>query len=105
MDIYVPTAMTSQTKSRLGDETQLVFGAGFAFGVTCALLLIAVLLASVGNSASLGSPVMLTTGAGVLFAGVVGAALYLLAFPENRTLIPVSTEEDEGVSIETDGES
>lgn len=82
--------MASKTSGRFSDETQLVFGAGFAFGVTCALLLIAVLLASVGGS--LGSPVLATTGGGILFAAVVGAALYLLAFPENRHRLPIATE-------------
>lgn len=88
--------MSAESDSQITDESRLVFGAGFAFGVMCSLLLVAVVLATVGgDQVSLGSPVMITTGAGVLFASVVGAALYLLAFPENRLMIPISTEASE----------
>lgn len=81
------------SESEITDKSRLVFGAGFAFGVTCSLLLMAVVLVTVdGGQMSLGSPVMITAGAGALFASVVGAALYLLAFPENRLMIPIATE-------------
>ena len=59
----------------------------------CSLLLAGLVLVTVdGGQVTADSPVMRTTGAGVLFAAVVGATLYLLAFPENRLMIPISTE-------------
>lgn len=85
--------MATESDLRITDESRLLFGAGFAFGVTCTLLLMGIVLATVGGGQiSIGSPIMITTGAGVLFASVVGASLYVLAFPENRLLIPISTE-------------
>lgn len=79
----------------LTDKGRLVFGAGFAFGVACTLALQAVAVASLGTGMAPDSGTALTAAAGVLFALVVGAGLYLLAFPENRLLVPIDTERAE----------
>lgn len=89
--------MADNPDPRITDESRLLLGAGFSFGVTCTLLLIGVVLATVGGGqTSIGSPVMITTGAGALFAGIVGTSLYLLAFSENRLLLPISTGPNDG---------
>lgn len=85
--------MVDETPTEMTDEIRFMFGAGFAFGVTCTMLLMAVVLATVGGQdLSIGDPIVLNTGAGVLFAGVIGASLYLLAFPKNRFALPIATE-------------
>jgi len=80
------------SEGALEDKGRLLFGAGFAFGVACTLLIMTVVIATVtGETAReiLASDVFLTIATGVFFAGVVGAGLYVLAFPENRLVIPV----------------
>jgi len=92
----------------LADKGRLLFGAGFAFGVACALLILVVVVATVtGETARelLGRDVFVTIAAGICFAGVVGVGLYVLAFPENRLEVPVGRAlQAEIAARETDGE-
>jgi ABC-type Fe3+-siderophore transport system permease subunit len=87
----------------ISDKGRLLFGAGFAFGGTCILILLAIVVATVGGpSLSIGTLVFLPIAGSVVFSAIIGAALYLLAFPENRALLPISdprepVEEDESV--------
>lgn len=79
-------------ETALGDKGRLLFGAGFAFGVACALLILVVVVATVTAETArdlLGREVFVTIGAGIFFAGVVGIGLYVLAFPENRLEVPI----------------
>lgn len=71
----------------LTDKNRLLFGAGFAFGVTATLVILATATLAVADSG--GQEVILTLAAGAFFAGVVGTTLFLLAFPENRVDVPV----------------
>lgn len=74
----------------LSDNEQLLFGAGFVFGVMVTLVLLGVVIAVVAaNGGTVPSTVVTTVVAGIVFAGIIGGGLYLLAFPENRTRIPV----------------
>lgn len=70
------------------DKDRLLFGAGFAFGVMFTMLVLAVVVATVTGEL-LGTDLVVTIGAGVFLAGVVGVALYVLAFPDNRLQVPV----------------
>jgi hypothetical protein len=70
------------------DKERLLFGAGFAFGVMFTMLVLAVVVATVTGEL-LGTDLVVTIGTGVFLAGVVGVALYVLAFPENRLQVPV----------------
>jgi hypothetical protein len=75
---------------RLTGQGKLLFGAGFVFGVTATLIILAVVLVGVTNVAGGGLvTVVATTGGGIVFAAIVGAGLYYLAFPENRTRVAV----------------
>jgi predicted membrane channel-forming protein YqfA (hemolysin III family) len=81
----------------LTDKGKLLFGAGFAFGVVVTMLILAVVLvvarSKTGASAAGNTPFLATVAGGVVFAAIVGAGLYVLAFPENRTRIPVDPEQ------------
>lgn len=84
----------TDTDDRLADQGKMLFGAGFVFGVTTALLILAVVLVAVtrgetGAALSLTSPVLATVAGGIVFAAIVGAGLYYLAFPDNRTQLSV----------------
>jgi len=88
----------------ISDKDRLLFGAGFAFGATCILILLAIVVATVGGpSLSIGALVFLPIAGSVVFSAIIGAALYLLAFPENRAQLPINdprevpVEEDESV--------
>jgi hypothetical protein len=76
---------------RMTDQDKLLFGAGFVFGVTVTMLILGVVLAVVVNAGVGGLPmtVAATVAGGVVFAGIVGAGLYYLAFPDNRTRVAV----------------
>jgi hypothetical protein len=75
----------------VGDTERLLFGAGFVFGAGFILLILGLVVATVGGGrGALGVDVGLLIGASVLVTAVVGAALFLLAFPENRVEVPVS---------------
>lgn len=78
----------------LTDQSKLLFGAGFVFGVTATLLILVVVLVAVtrssaGSGLGLTPSVAATLAGGLLFTAIVGAGLYYLAFPENRTWIAV----------------
>jgi hypothetical protein len=82
----------------LTDKGKLLFGAGFVFGVMVTMLmLVVVLVVAVSGDAALEptlqSSLLVTIVAGIVFAAIVGAGLYFLAFPENRTKIPVDPEQ------------
>jgi predicted membrane channel-forming protein YqfA (hemolysin III family) len=80
--------------STLTDDGKLLFGAGFVFGVMVTLVLLGVVVAVIAvNGQSVPSTVVTTVVAGVVFASIVGGGLYLLAFPENRTRIPVEADD------------
>ncbi|WP_459192920.1 hypothetical protein [Halosimplex sp. J119] len=86
--------MTTEPKDGLTDDGTLLFGAGFVFGVMASLLLLGVVLAVIGaNGQSVPVTVGATVVAGVVFASIVGGGLFLLAFPENRTLIRIDAED------------
>ena len=81
-------------RADLTDQGKLLFGAGFVFGVGTTLCLLAVVLVAVtqtpaGPGGPAGSPVVATVAGGIVFAGIVGAGLYYLAFPDNRTRVAV----------------
>jgi len=87
--------MATKPEEGLTDTGRLLFGAGFVFGVMVTLLLLAVVVAVVAVEDSgrlLDSTALVVAAAGVLFATIVGSGLYLLAFPENRTQIPIDPE-------------
>ncbi len=78
----------------LTDKGRLLFGAGFVFGVTFTMLILAVVTATVAGKTGrdiLASEIVVTIAAGIFFAGVVGVSLYFLAFPENRVEIPLGS--------------
>lgn len=82
--------MATRPAQPLTDDGKLLFGAGFVFGVMATLVLLAVVIAVAASSGGpMPTTVLATVGGGVLFAGIVGSGLFLLAFPENRTRIPV----------------
>lgn len=85
------------TRDELTDQGKLLFGAGFVFGVTVTLCLLAVVLVAVtrvpASSADLAASPLLASVAGVLFATIVGAGLTYLAFDHNRAKIPVDPEQ------------
>lgn len=84
--------MSADASSPVSDKGRLLFGAGFAFGVMFTMFVLAVVATSVVDRPGVGlfaSEVMLTIAAGVLFTGILGISLYLLAFPENRLALPV----------------
>jgi len=75
----------------IDDKERLLFGAGFVFGAGFILLVLGLVVATVGGGVgALGVDVGLLIGASVFVIAVVGAGLFLLAFPENRVEVPVS---------------
>lgn len=75
------------------DDQGLLLGAGFTFGIACALLIVAIVLLSVpGLDVTLTSSAVLTALAGAVFAGIVGGTLFVLSFGENRDAIPVDDD-------------
>jgi len=75
----------------VSEQDRLLFGAGFAFGVTFTLLLLGIVAAGLGGGeGALGVDVTLLVVVSVLLTGLVGSATYLLAFPENRLKVPAS---------------
>ncbi len=94
----------SSEESTLTDKSRLLFGSGFVFGVMATLVVLGIVLLSVDTgtgSGALAENAVVTLAAGVFFTAVVGIALYLLAFPQNRLDLL-----DEGSTVaETDSES
>jgi len=73
------------------DKDRLLFGAGFVFGVAFTFVVLGTVVAGVGGGqGALGLPVLWLIAASVLLAAIVGAAMFLLAFPENRLEVPAS---------------
>jgi len=79
------------------DETvereRLIFGAGFALGVMFTMLILGMVLSTVAPqsvtiASLLDSRILLPVAAAVVFAFVVGVALYVLALPEQGFGIP-----------------
>lgn len=76
----------------LRNKERLLFGSGFVFGVMFTLTILMVVVATVARDQGrdlLGTDTFLTLGASVFFAAVVGAGMFLLAFPENAVKIPL----------------
>lgn len=83
--------MTADTDSPVSDRDRLLFGAGFAFGVTFTLLVLGIVAAGLGGGeGALGVNVTLLVVVSVILTGLIGSATYLLAFPANRVTVPVS---------------
>lgn len=84
-------------RDELTDQGKLLFGAGFVFGVTVSMCLLAVVLVAVTSGPAtpggVGASLLATVAGGVLFAAVVGAGLTYLAFDHNRAKIPVDPEQ------------
>jgi hypothetical protein len=84
--------MIEDVREDVSDKNRLLLGAGFVFGVAFSMFVLALAAgAVVGTGSLLGSSVLATIAAGVLFATIVGTSLYVLAFPENRLDVPVET--------------
>ncbi|WP_135364746.1 hypothetical protein [Halosimplex halophilum] len=82
--------MATESGRSLTDDGKLLFGAGFVFGVMVTLVMLGVVAAVVAaNAGGLTTTAVAALVGGVVFAGIVGSGLFLLAFPENRTRIPV----------------
>jgi len=84
--------MAEDRSGPLSDTARLLFGAGFVFGVAFTMLVLAVVTVAVSSRRGwdlVGTGLVVTIGAGILFAAIVGLSLYFLAFPENRVEVPV----------------
>jgi uncharacterized membrane protein YraQ (UPF0718 family) len=71
---------------------KFLFGSGFTFGVMFTLLILAVVIAAIvqeGERSLLSTDAFLSATISVLLAGIVGAMLYFLAFPEKPLEIPL----------------
>lgn len=82
------------TDPTVSDEGRLLFGAGFVFGVAVTMVIVVLVTATVARRAGravLSPEVLLTLGGGIVFAAIVGISLWVLAFPENRLLVPLAT--------------
>ncbi|WP_135663532.1 hypothetical protein [Halorhabdus rudnickae] len=87
----------SGSMDTVGDKERLLLGAGFAFGVMLTLLvleLVLVLNGTVPPGDLFTSADALIVVAGIVFAGVVGVALYVLSFPGNRARIPIAADDE-----------
>ncbi|WP_136687565.1 hypothetical protein [Halorhabdus amylolytica] len=81
----------------VGDKERLLLGAGFAFGVMLTLVVLELVLVMNGTVPPgdlFTSPDALTVIAGIVFAGVVGIALFVLSFPGNRSRIPIAADDE-----------
>lgn len=89
--------MAADTTAPITDDDRLLLGAGFAFGVMTTLLVLVLVLVMDGTLAT-GELVTTSDGliaiAGIVFAGVLGIALYVLAFPDNRAKIPIPADDE-----------
>lgn len=87
----------SDSTNGVGDMEQLLLGAGFAFGVMLTLLVLEVVLVASGSIAVgelFTTSETLVVLAGIVFSGIVGIALYVLSFPENRETIPIAADDE-----------
>jgi hypothetical protein len=78
------------TDDSVTDRDRLLFGAGFAFGVTFTFLVLGVVAAGLGGGQGPLGSVVLVVAISVVLTGIIGSATYLLAFPENRVAVPAS---------------
>lgn len=75
----------------LSDKNRLLFGAGFVFGVMFTLVILALVTVTLaGDWTVLAREGVVTLVGGIVFTGILGTGLYLLAFPENRIEVPVA---------------
>jgi len=89
--------MAEDTTPAITDDDRLLLGAGFAFGVMTTLLVLVLVLVMDGTLAV--SDVVTTSDgliavAGIVFAGILGIAMYVLAFPDNRATIPIAADDE-----------
>lgn len=97
--------MNASDEDEIGDTGRLLFGAGFVFGVLCTLLVLIVVVATAtgeGGQGLIDQDVFTTIVAGILFIAVVGIAMYVLAFPENRESLPTDELRAGGGSADED---
>lgn len=89
--------MTADTTAPITDDDRLLLGAGFAFGVMTTLLVLVLVLVMDGTL-TVGDLVSTSEGliaiAGIVFAGILGIGLYVLAFPDNRANIPIAADDE-----------
>ncbi|WEL16905.1 MULTISPECIES: hypothetical protein [unclassified Halorhabdus] len=89
--------MAPDTTPAITDDDRLLLGAGFAFGVMTTLIVLVLVLVMNGTLAA-GELVTTSDGliaiAGIVFAGILGIALYVLAFPDNRANIPIAADDE-----------
>ncbi|WP_258560312.1 hypothetical protein [Halorhabdus salina] len=88
----------ADTTGGVGDKERLLLAAGFAFGVMLTLLVLELILLANGTVEAgdlLTSADALVVIAGVVFTGIVGVALFVLSFPENRSRIPIAADDQE----------
>lgn len=100
MTLYSKDAekMSAEPDERMTDQGKLLFGAGFVFGVMVTLVLLAVSLITVTRDQTVlggigGASILVTVAGGIVFAAIVGAGLFYLAFPAHRAKIPVYPEQ------------
>ncbi|CCQ32898.1 hypothetical protein HLRTI_002489 [Halorhabdus tiamatea SARL4B] len=89
--------MTADTTPPITDDDRLLLGAGFAFGVMTTLIVLVLVLVMDGTLATgelVTTPEGLIAIAGIVFAGILGIALYVLAFPDNRANIPIAADDE-----------
>jgi hypothetical protein len=77
------------TTGDVTDRDRLLFAAGFMFGVLFAMLILAIVVATVTEGVLPDENVTLSLGIGIAVAGVAGVVMYLFAFPQNRVAIPI----------------
>ena len=85
--------MSDSNPDETVERERLIFGAGFALGVTFTMLILGMVLSTVVPrtvtfATLLSSQVLLPVVVAVIFAFVVGVALYVLALPEQGFGIP-----------------
>lgn len=89
--------MAEDNTPPITDDDRLLLGAGFAFGVMTTLLVLILVLVfdgtlTAGEIVSTGDGLIAV--AGIVFAGILGIALYVLAFPDNRARIPIAADDE-----------
>jgi hypothetical protein len=82
------TSITIRSNGEV-DSWPFMFTSGFVFGIALSLLFLAVVVAGmetggVSVDAVVNTSASVTSIGGAVFGLILGAALYLLAFPENR---------------------
>jgi len=88
--------MSHRSPDEAVERERLIFGAGFALGVTFTMLILGMVFSTVVSrtvtlASLLDSQVLLPITAAVVFAFVVSVALYVFALPEQGFGIPQRT--------------